>query len=48
MGVGDRMTGVSIIGTEFEREILGPTEVGGIPAIRPLISEVAAAPGWQT
>jgi proline racemase len=38
MQVGDRLTGVSIIGSEFHGTILGETSVGGIPAIRPEIS----------
>jgi trans-L-3-hydroxyproline dehydratase len=38
MGVGDRLTGVSIIGSEFHGEILGQTKVGTIPAIRPQIT----------
>ncbi|MEP4030376.1 proline racemase family protein [Roseibium polysiphoniae] len=42
--VGDRMTAVSIIGSEFEGEILGLTEVGTVPAIRPQIS----GRGWIT
>ncbi|MBS8262160.1 hypothetical protein DYI23_18165 [Roseibium polysiphoniae] len=44
MKVGDRMTAVSIIGSEFEGEILGLTEVGTVPAIRPQIS----GRGWIT
>lgn len=38
MKVGDRLTGVSIIGSEFHGKILGTTQVGDIPAIRPEIS----------
>ncbi|MCR4265558.1 proline racemase family protein [Nitratireductor sp. ZSWI3] len=38
MAVGDRLTGVSIIGSEFHGQILGETTVGGLPAIRPQIS----------
>ena len=38
MAVGDRLTGVSIIGSEFQGQILGTTAVGGISAIRPQIS----------
>lgn len=44
MKVGDRMTAVSIIGSEFEGQILGLTEVGTVPAIRPQIS----GRGWIT
>jgi len=44
MGVGDRLTGVSIIGSEFQGQILGLTTVGGVPAIRPQIS----GRGWVT
>jgi len=44
MKVGDRMTAVSIIGSEFEGAILGLTEVGTVPAIRPQIS----GRGWIT
>ena len=44
MGVGDRLTGVSIIGSEFRGTILGETHVGGTPAIRPEIS----GRGWIT
>ena len=36
--VGERLTGVSIIGSEFHGRILGETTVGGLPAIRPQIS----------
>lgn len=36
--VGERLTGVSIIGSEFHGQILGLTSVGGVPAIRPQIS----------
>lgn len=38
MAVGDRLTGESIIGSEFQGQILGTTAVGGISAIRPQIS----------
>lgn len=38
MAVGDRLTGVSIIGSEFHGKILGPAKVGDVPAIRPQIS----------
>jgi proline racemase len=44
MGVGDRLTGVSILGTEFEGRILGETTVGDRPAIRPEI----AGQAWIT
>ncbi|PVB63437.1 proline racemase family protein [Labrenzia sp. 011] len=44
MKVGDRMTAVSIIGSEFTGEILGLTSVGDVPAIRPQIS----GRGWVT
>jgi proline racemase len=44
MQVGDRLTGVSIIGSEFHGEILGLTTVGDVPAIRPQIS----GRGWVT
>lgn len=44
MSVGDRFTGVSIIGSEFHGEILGETLVGDLPAIRPQIS----GRGWVT
>ncbi|MBV6657491.1 MAG: proline racemase family protein [Devosiaceae bacterium] len=44
MKVGDRFTGVSIIGSEFHGEILGETTVGDVPAIRPQIS----GRGWIT
>ena len=36
--VGERLTGVSIIGSEFYGQILGLTSIGGVPAIRPQIS----------
>ncbi|PBC01623.1 proline racemase family protein [Mesorhizobium sp. WSM3860] len=39
-----RFTGVSIIGSEFHGRIVGTTEVGGMPAIRPQIS----GRGWIT
>lgn len=38
MAVGDRFTGVSIIRSEFNGEILGTTNVGDLQAIRPQIS----------
>lgn len=38
MAVGDRLTGVSIIGSEFHGRILGTTRVGSLDAIRPEIS----------
>ncbi|MEH7828560.1 trans-3-hydroxy-L-proline dehydratase [Gemmobacter denitrificans] len=38
MAVGDSLTGVSIIGSEFHGKILGTTQVGSLPAIRPQIS----------
>jgi len=38
MRTGERLTGVSIIGSEFQGRILGKTRVGGLPAIRPEIS----------
>ena len=38
MAVGDRFTGVSIIGSEFHGQILGTTTVGDLSAIRPQIS----------
>lgn len=44
MGVGDHLTGVSIIGSEFHGKILGLTTVGDVPAIRPQIS----GRGWVT
>lgn len=44
MQVGDRLTGVSIIGSEFHGKILGETTIGGLPAIRPQIS----GRGWIT
>ena len=44
MNVGDRLTGVSIIGSEFHGKILGVTTVGDLSAIRPQIS----GRGWVT
>ena len=44
MKVGDSLTGVSIIGSEFQGKILGETKVGDISAIRPQIS----GRGWVT
>ncbi|WP_136684854.1 trans-3-hydroxy-L-proline dehydratase [Falsirhodobacter xinxiangensis] len=38
MRVGDRFTGISIIGSEFHGEIMEETTVGGSPAIIPQIS----------
>ncbi|WP_163272515.1 trans-3-hydroxy-L-proline dehydratase [Chelativorans alearense] len=38
MAVGDRFTGVSIIGSEFHGKILGTAKVGDLAAIRPQIS----------
>ncbi|GMG83178.1 trans-3-hydroxy-L-proline dehydratase [Paralimibaculum aggregatum] len=38
MAIGERLTAVSIIGSEFEGRILGTAAVGGRPAIRPEIS----------
>ena len=44
MKVGESLTGVSIIGSEFHGKILGETKVGAIEAIRPQIS----GRGWVT
>jgi proline racemase len=44
MGVDDRFTGVSIIGSEFHGRILGEAKVGALGAIRPEIS----GRGWIT
>jgi proline racemase len=44
MAVGDRLTGISIIGSEFHGKILGETKVGETPAIRPEIR----GRGWVT
>lgn len=44
MTAEDWFTGVSIIGSEFHGKILGTTQVGGMPAIRPQIS----GRGWIT
>ena len=44
MKVGDSLTGVSIIGSEFQGKILGEAKVGDISAIRPQIS----GRGWVT
>jgi len=44
MDVGDRLTGVSILDTEFEGRILGETHVGARSAIRPEI----AGQAWIT
>ena len=41
MGVGDQLLGKSIIGSEFEGEILSETRVGGRPAIVPQICGTA-------
>lgn len=38
MAVGDVLTAVSVLDTEFRGTILGETSVGGLPAIRPEIS----------
>lgn len=38
MKPGDRLTGISLLDSRFEGEILGLTEIGGIPAIHPQIS----------
>ena len=38
MKTGDQLTGISIIGSEFQGRILGETTVGGLRAIRPEIS----------
>ncbi len=38
LGLDDRFTGISIIGSEFGGRILGTTRVGDMPAIRPQIS----------
>ena len=44
MAVGDQLTGVSIIGSEFHGKILGEKMVGETTAIRPQISGL----GWFT
>ena len=44
MTVGDRFTGISIIGSKFQGKILGETKVGEASAIRPQIS----GRGWVT
>jgi proline racemase len=44
MGLQDRLTQVSLIGSTFSGRILGTTSVGDIPAIRPEIS----GRGWIT
>ena len=44
MGQADRLTAVSLIGSEFHGRILGETHVGDLPAIRPEIS----GRGWIT
>ncbi len=44
MAVGERLTAVSVIGSTFAGRILGRTEVGPLPAIRPEIS----GRGWIT
>ena len=44
MGPGDRLTAVSLIGSTFTGRILGTTQVGQRPAIRPEIS----GRGWIT
>jgi proline racemase len=38
MAVGDRLTATSLIGSTFAGSILGTTQVGDLPAIRPEIS----------
>lgn len=45
MGVGDRMTALSIIGSSFEGAIAGLAEVGGVPAILPDITGSAFITG---
>lgn len=44
MQVGDSLTGISILGSEFHGKILGETKVGDLAAIRPQIS----GRGWVT
>ena len=44
MGLADRLTAVSLIGSEFHGRILGETHVGDLPAIRPEMS----GRGWIT
>jgi proline racemase len=44
MQIGDHLTGVSIIGSEFQGKILGTSKVGNINAIKPQIS----GRGWVT
>jgi len=44
MGQGDRLTAVSLIGSEFSGRILGTAQVGDLPAIVPEIS----GRGWIT
>ncbi len=44
MHAGDRLTAVSLIGSEFHGRILGETQAGPLPAIRPEIS----GRGWIT
>lgn len=44
MGLDDRLTAVSLIGSTFSGRILGTTTVGDLPAIRPEIS----GRGWIT
>ena len=44
MGVGDRLTAVSLIGSTFAGRILGATEVGGRPAIRAESRDGAGSP----
>ncbi|SDL02305.1 trans-3-hydroxy-L-proline dehydratase [Paracoccus chinensis] len=44
MGMDDRLTAVSLIGSTFSGRILGTTTVGDLPAIRPEIS----GRGWIT
>lgn len=47
MAVGDRFTGVSIIGSVFHGKILGTAKVGAVPAIRPEISGRAWVTGMH-
>ena len=44
MGLGDRLTAVSLIGSTFAGRILGTTTIGNVPAILPEIS----GRGWIT
>lgn len=47
MAVGDRYLAQSLIGSRFEGEILGKTDIGGYPAIHPRISGQAWITGFQ-